>query len=54
MIGISAPFSRILSAKKRDPESRDTTLLGQEIDWMVYELYNLTEEENTIMEGTSS
>ena len=40
------------AAKKRDPEA-DTSALEQEIDQMVYELYGLTEEEITIVEGTA-
>ena len=44
---------RILLAKQRDPVS-DTTLLGQEIDRLVYVLYDLTEDEIAIVEGKSS
>lgn len=44
---------KILDAKKSDPEA-DTTVLEQEIDQLVYELYGLTEEEIAIIEGKSS
>jgi hypothetical protein len=42
--------SRILSAKRRDPEA-DTTALEREIDHLVYKLYGLTPEEIAIVEG---
>jgi hypothetical protein len=41
---------QILSAKERNPEV-DTSELEKEIDKLVYELYNLTEEEIKIIEG---
>lgn len=41
---------QILLLKKENPQA-DTTLLEQEIDAMVYELYGLTEEEIKIVEG---
>ncbi|MEK6574443.1 MAG: hypothetical protein AABZ58_09045 [Chloroflexota bacterium] len=37
-------MERILSAKRHDPET-DTTALEQEIDRLVYKLYDLTPEE---------
>ena len=40
---------QILSAKERNPEA-DTSELEKEIDKLVYELYNLTEEEIKIIE----
>ena len=55
-LSVQQPFitlvDRILAAKKHDPEA-DTSALEQEIDQMVYELYGLTEEEITIVEGTA-
>jgi adenine-specific DNA-methyltransferase len=41
---------QILSLKKENPES-DTTALEREIDFMVYELYGLSEEEIEIVEN---
>ena len=41
---------RILAAKQRDAEA-DTTAMEREIDRLVYELYELTEEEIKIVEG---
>ncbi|MDP8218143.1 MAG: hypothetical protein P9M03_05405, partial [Candidatus Theseobacter exili] len=40
---------KILSLKKSDPQA-DTNALETEIDRMVYELYDLTAEEITIVE----
>ncbi|MGI0013679.1 MAG: TaqI-like C-terminal specificity domain-containing protein, partial [Nitrososphaera sp.] len=40
---------RILAAKRLDPEA-DTTTLEQKIDQLVYKLYDLTDEEITIVE----
>jgi len=42
--------SRILAAKAADPAA-DTSALERKIDRMVYELYGLTEEEISIVEG---
>ena len=41
----------IIAVKAADPEA-DTTDLENEIDKLVYELYNLTEDEITIVEGS--
>jgi hypothetical protein len=41
---------QILSAKKQNPEA-DTSQLEKEIDRLVYELYDLTEEEINIIQG---
>ena len=43
---------QILTAKKTDPNT-DTTELENEIDKLVYELYNLTQDEIAIVEGVS-
>lgn len=40
---------QILAAKKRDPKA-DATALEQEIDRLVYQLYDLTPEEIAIVE----
>ncbi len=40
---------RILAAKAADPEA-DTGEIEEEIDWLVYKLYGLTEEESTAIE----
>lgn len=44
---------KIVAAKAADPVA-DTSALEQGIDRIVYELYGLTEEEITIVEGTST
>ncbi|MEA5616400.1 TaqI-like C-terminal specificity domain-containing protein [Cronbergia sp. UHCC 0137] len=44
---------KVLNAKKSDPNA-DTTALEAEIDQMVYQLYELTEEEIKIVEGNIS
>lgn len=41
---------KIISAKRANPQA-DTTVWEREIDRMVYQLYNLTEEEIKIVEG---
>ena len=41
--------TKILAAKKSNPNA-DTTTLETEIDQLVYQLYNLTEEEIKIVE----
>ena len=41
-----ALVDRILAAKAADPQS-DTSELEEEIDWLVYDLYDLTDEEVT-------
>ncbi|MFM6422481.1 hypothetical protein, partial [Planktothrix sp.] len=41
---------QILNIKKSNPNA-DTTILEQQIDQLVYELYGLTEEEIKIVEG---
>lgn len=46
---ISAKVDQILSLKKDNPAA-DTTALEKEIDFMVYELYGLSEEEISIVE----
>jgi len=45
--------SQILSLKKENPAA-DTSVLERDIDALVYELYNLTDEEIKIIEGGSS
>ena len=45
-------INQILDAKKRDRDAH-TTAWEREIDRLVYELYGLTEEEITIVEGTA-
>ena len=45
-----ALVDKILEAKKENPVS-DTHTWEQEIDKLVYKLYNLTEEEIKIIEG---
>jgi hypothetical protein len=42
--------AKIDSLKKENPEA-DTTAKEAEIDWLVYELYGLIEEEIAIVEG---
>ena len=49
---LAALVTRILSAKKADPEA-DTSALEREIDELVYELYGLTKEEIALVEGAS-
>ena len=44
---------RILAAKQRDTEA-DTCALEREIDQLVYQLYDLTENEIAIVEGNPS
>ncbi len=44
-------FVEILAAKKQNPQS-DTTALECQIDQLVYQLYELTEEEIRIVENT--
>ncbi len=41
---------QIITAKKSNPNA-DTTILEQQIDQLVYELYGLTEAEIKIVEG---
>lgn len=41
---------KILEAKRTNPDA-DTSDLENEIDKLVYELYNLTEDEIAIVEG---
>ena len=48
---IEMRVDKILDAKHIDHEA-DTSALEDEIDKLVYELYNLTEDEITIVEGT--
>jgi len=43
---------QILASKRTDPQT-DTTALEREIDWLVYQLYGLTEEEIAVVEGKS-
>jgi hypothetical protein len=43
-------IEQIISSKKQNPEAY-TSKLEKEIDKLVYELYNLTEEEVKIIEG---
>ena len=47
---ISQKVQNILTAKKSDPKA-DTTALEKAIDQLVYQLYDLTEEEIKIVEG---
>ena len=47
---IEMQVDKILDAKHTDPEA-DTSSLENEIDILVYELYNLTEDEIAIVEG---
>jgi hypothetical protein len=42
----------ILAVKQRDVEA-DTSVLEQEIDRLVYKLYDLTPEETQIVEGAA-
>jgi adenine-specific DNA-methyltransferase len=44
--------NRILSAKKRNPKA-DATALEQEIDQLVYQLYDLTPEEIAVVEAST-
>lgn len=44
---------RILTAKNANPES-DTSALENEIDWLVYQLYDLTEEEIELVEASAN
>ena len=46
---ITAIVSEILILKKEDPQF-DTSIMENEIDRLVYELYGLTEEEIAIVE----
>ncbi|MDE0017292.1 MAG: class I SAM-dependent DNA methyltransferase [Candidatus Poribacteria bacterium] len=46
---IEMQVDKILDAKHTDPEA-DTSTLENEIDKLVYELYNLTEDEIAIVE----
>ena len=48
---IEMQVDKILDAKHSDPEA-DTSALEDEIDKLVYELYNLTEDEIAIVEGS--
>ncbi|MDE0468696.1 MAG: Eco57I restriction-modification methylase domain-containing protein, partial [Candidatus Poribacteria bacterium] len=48
---IEMRVDKILDAKHIDPEA-DTAILEDEIDKLVYELYNLTEDEIAIVEGS--
>ncbi len=50
-IPITEHVDQILDAKHTDPEA-DTSDLENEIDKLVYELYNLTEDEIAIVEGS--
>ena len=49
---IIAKVDQILSLKKDNPEA-DTSALEREIDTLVYQLYNLTDEEIAIVEEAS-
>ena len=49
---VTPSVDRILAAKKHDSET-DTTALEREIDLLVYDLYGLTAEEISIVEGKS-
>ena len=49
---IEALISQIIQCKEKD-SSNDTTTLEKEIDRMIYELYDLTEEEIKIVEEKS-
>ena len=43
-----ALVDQILAAKAADPQA-DTSVLEEEIDWLVYDLYDLTDEEVTVI-----
>jgi hypothetical protein len=47
---ITSLVDQIITSKKSDPKA-DTTALETEIDQLVYQLYELTEEEIKIIEG---
>jgi len=47
---IESIVDQIITEKKSNPDA-DTTVLEKEIDQMVYQLYELTEEEIKIVEG---
>ncbi|CAM3930109.1 hypothetical protein FLCU109888_09510 [Flavobacterium cucumis] len=51
MLIFTDKVDQILSLKKDNPEA-DTSDLEREIDFMVYELYGLSEEEISIVEGS--
>lgn len=55
LLPVQQPFidkvDQILVLKKDNPEA-DTTALEREIDFMVYELYGLTQEEIEIVENS--
>ena len=48
---IEMQVDKILEAKHINPNA-DTSILEDEIDKLVYELYNLTEDEIAIVEGS--
>jgi hypothetical protein len=48
---LSTLVDKILEIKKQDPNA-DTTALESQIDQLVYELYELTEEEIAIVENS--
>ena len=50
---IESLVDAILSAKKDNPAA-DTSAFEQQIDYLVYRLYDLTEEEIKIVEGVSN
>ena len=50
-VPIATLVDQILAAKHIDPEA-DTSTLENQIDTLVYELYNLTEDEIAIVEGS--
>ena len=47
---LAGPGERILTTRQRDSEA-DTAALEQEIDRLVYQLYDLTPEEIALVEG---
>lgn len=49
---ISSNAKKITQLKKNNPDA-DTSLLDREIDRLVYKLYNLTDEEIAVIEGSS-
>jgi adenine-specific DNA-methyltransferase len=49
-IAISSLVSKIIETKKQNPTA-DITALENQIDQLVYQLYDLTEEEIKIVEG---
>jgi hypothetical protein len=49
---LAVPVERTLTTRQDDPEA-DTTALEQEIDRLVYQLYDLTPEEIAVVEEST-